>query len=220
MKKMNVSRVKKAAAWMLVLVMALGLLGCGGKDTAKDLYGTWELSYDMGQMISDELGDDYADFNAPLEIKLKFDFNEDGTYKMYVDEAAFSESWDTWKSAFITYMVDMIYAEIEAGGVDRATADEMIQQQYGCTAEEYISQMADESFDVDAMLAEIETSSKYEVKGQKLYLANEGEDIQANMYDHFEVKDDTLTLSLVDESQDAEVLPGLSYPLKFTRSAQ
>lgn len=220
MKRNNTSRMKKIAVWMLVFVVALGMLGCGGKDRAKELYGTWELTYDMGEMISDELGDDYADFQSPLEIELLFDFNEDGTYRMYVDEGAFQESWGQWKSAFIKYMVDAVYAEIEAGGVDRATADRMIQQTYGCTAEEYMTRLADESFDADAMLAEMETSSKYEVKGEKLYLADEGADIEKNRYDLFEIEDDTLTLNLADKSQDAEILPGLSYPLVFTRRAE
>ena len=208
------------AAWMLVFVLALGMLGCGGEDSAKKLYGTWEFGYDMGGMLSDELGAQYADFESPLEIKLLFDFNEDGTYRMYVDEEAFQGSWDNWKGAFISYMVDELYQEIEATGVDRSTADQRIQEAYGCTAEEYITQLADEAFDVDAMFAEIETNSKYEVKGEKLYLAEEGAEIESNRYDYFEVEGDTLTISLVDDSQDAEILPGLSYPLVLTKRAE
>ena len=48
-------------------------------------------------------------------------------------------------------------------------------------------------------------------------MADEGSDIAANQYDHFEVENDVLTLSLVDDSQDAEILPGLSYPLELKK---
>lgn len=210
-------QVKKTAALVLALMLLLGAVGCGEEDTAKQLYGTWELNYDMGPMISEELGDDYADFQSPLEMKLLFDFNEDGTYKMYVDEASFRTSWDTWKSAFIDYMVNVLYEQMEAEGVSRSLADLTIQETYGCSVQEYITQLADESFDVETLLADIETSSKFETKGNKLYMADEGADIAANQYDHFEVENDVLTLSLVDDSQDAEILPGLSYPLELKK---
>lgn len=51
----------------------------------------------------------------------------------------------------------------------------------------------------------------------KLFMADPGEEISANQYDLFKVDGDTLTLSLADDSQDPEVLPGLDYPLVFTR---
>lgn len=220
MRSKKTLQMKKIAAGILIFVMAFGMLGCGGKDSAKELQGTWELTYDMGQMLSDELGEEYADFAAPLEMKLLFAFHEDGTYRMYVEAESFQTNWQAWKSAFIGYMVDAIYAGIDAEGVDRATADQMIQQTYGCTAEEYITQLADEAFDDDAMLEEMDTSGKYEVKGQKLFLAEEGEEIEGNRYDHFAIEGDKLTLSLVDETEDPEVLPGLNYPLTFTRRSE
>ena len=218
MKKRNPSRTTQAAAWFLMLTMAVMLLaGCGSTDTSEQLHGSWGLDYDMGTMISEELGDEYAGFQSPLNVTLVFDFNEDGTYRMYADEEAFRTNWDSWMNAFITYMVDDVYAQIEATGVDRATADQMIQETYGCTAEEYMRQIADSAFDVDAILAEMEQTGDYKAEGEKLFLSDPGEEISTNQYDYFEVKDDKLTLSLVDESQDSEVLPGLNYPLIFTK---
>ena len=110
-----------------------------------------------------------------------------------------------------------LYQQIEAEGVDRATADQMIQETYGCTAQEYMTQLLQQSIDVDSLLDEIESTGGYEARGEKLFMADPGEEISANQYDLFKVDGDTLTLSLADDSQDPEVLPGLDYPLVFTR---
>ena len=110
-----------------------------------------------------------------------------------------------------------LYQQIEAEGVDRATADQMIQETYGCTAQEYMTQLLQQSIDVDSLLDEIESTGAYEARGEKLFMADPGEEISANQYDLFKVDGDTLTLSLADDSQDPEVLPGLDYPLVFTR---
>ena len=136
---------------------------------------------------------------------------------MYVEEEMFRTNFNNWMSAFANYMSEELYAQIEATGVDRATADQMIQETYGCTAQEYMNQLLQESFDVDAMMSEMESTGAYEARGEKLFMADPGEEISANQYDIFEVDGDTLTLSLADDSQDPEVLPGLDYPLVFTR---
>ena len=46
---------------------------------------------------------------------------------MYVDEDLFRTNFNNWMTAFAGYMSEELYQQIEAEGVDRATADQMIQ---------------------------------------------------------------------------------------------
>ena len=218
MEKAILSGGKKVAALLLAALLAFSMFGCGGdEDTSDQVIGTWALDYDMGPMISEEMGVEYAGFQSPLEVSIRFDFDEDGNYRMYVDEDLFRTNFNNWMTAFAGYMSEELYQQIEAEGVDRATADQMIQETYGCTAQEYMTQLLQQSIDVDSLLDEIESTGAYEARGEKLFMADPGEEISANQYDLFKVDGDTLTLSLADDSQDPEVLPGLDYPLVFTR---
>ena len=73
---------------------------------------------------------------------------------------------------------------------------------------------------VDDLLNEMATSGKYEAKGNKLYMAEEGTEIDKNAYDVFTVSGDSLKLELpsgADPSQ-GEILPGLEYPLQFKKA--
>lgn len=217
MEKAVLSGSKKLAALLAAAMLALCMFGCGDEDTSEQVIGTWALAYDMGSMISEEMGEDYADFQSPLEVSLRFEFDQEGNYRMYVEEELFRTNFDGWLTAFSTYMSEELYAQLEAQGMDRATADQMLQESYGSSAEEYMKQLLQESIDVESLLDNVETTGVYEAKGNKLFLADTEEEISSNQYDLFEVDGDTLTLSLADESQDPTVLPGLEYPLVFTK---
>lgn len=93
---------------------------------------------------------------------------------MYVDEDLFRTNFNNWMTAFAGYMSEELYQQIEAEGVDRATADQMIQETYGCTAQEYMTQLLQQSIDVDSLLDEIESTGGYEARGEKLFMARSG----------------------------------------------
>lgn len=208
-------KVSKLVAMLMVLVMTLSLTACGG-NSGKDLVGTWSMSCDLSEMMSEQMGSEFADFSSSFVITLKFAFNEDGTFKMFVDEEELGGTLDTWMDDFIAYAVDMTYDMFEEQGIDKETADGLIQEQYGTTMEEALRQEMEGSIDASELAASVEVDGVYEVKGNKLYMS-EGTEINKNEYDLFKISGDTLTLELADGVEAEEIIPGMSYPLSLTR---
>ena len=180
------------------------------------IIGTWSMDVDLSEELNRQMGDDFAGFDGKLIITLKFDFNEDGSFKMYADKGALRESFAGWMDAFVVFSADVMYAEFEGYGLSREEADELIQSSYNCTIEEYIRLAMESSVDIDAMADEMETKGIWEVEGDKLYMSD-GSKIDENRFDIFEVSGDTLTLTLPEGAIDDSDIPGLSYPYSLHR---
>lgn len=214
-------KLTKLTVLLLALVMVLSLCACGGKDDAgKALIGTWALDCDLADAMADELGSDYADFNAPLKMTILFDFNEDGTYRMYIEESSFTDSFNSWVDAFIDYSEESVYVMFEEDfGMSREETDAAILEGYGMTMREYMYETMGSQLDAGDLVSEMESKGTYETKGNKLYLAEGSDKIDESYYDVFTVDGNKLTLELpdgVDKSQ-AEIVPGLSYPLNLQK---
>lgn len=209
----------KILAVLLVFIMVLSMSACGGSDSGKDLVGTWSLDYDMGDMLKDEMGSDYDEFESSLVMSIRFDFNEDGTFTMYGEKESFTTNFDKWVDEFVAFSVDMMYEMFGDQGYDKEQADTLFQEQYGMGMEDYMRQTFAEQVNVDDLLEEMTTSGKYETSGDKLYLGEEGGEVDKSAWDVFTVTGDTLKLELpagADASQ-GDILPGLSYPLEFKK---
>lgn len=204
-------RISKIVTMLLACIMLCSLVGCGKSDTGKALYGTWSMDVDLSQELNRQMGDDFAGFDGKLVITMKFDFNEDGSFKMYVDSDALKESFATWLDSFATFSLDVMYAQFEDMGLSREEADELVQSQYNCTMEEYIRDTMESSVNVDAMAAEMKMEGIWEAKGDKLYMS-EDDEIDVNRFDIFSVSGDTLTLNLPEGAEDESDIPGLQYP--------
>ncbi len=204
-------RISKIVTMLLACIILFSLVGCGKSDTGKALYGTWSMDVDLSQELNRQMGDDFAGFDGKLVITMKFDFNEDGSFKMYVDSDALKESFATWLDSFATFSLDVMYAQFEDMGLSREEADELVQSQYNCTMEEYIRDTMESSVNVDAMAAEMKMEGIWEAKGDKLYMS-EDDEIDVNRFDIFSVSGDTLTLNLPEGAEDESDIPGLQYP--------
>ena len=204
-------RISKIVTMLLACIMLFSLVGCGKSDTGKALYGTWSMDVDLSQELNRQMGDDFAGFDGKLVITMKFDFNEDGSFKMYVDSDALKESFATWLDSFATFSLDVMYAQFEDMGLSREEADELVQSQYNCTMEDYIRDTMESSVNVDAMAAEMKMEGIWEAKGDKLYMS-EDDEIDVNRFDIFSVSGDTLTLNLPEGAEDESDIPGLQYP--------
>ena len=204
-------RISKIVTMLLACIMLFSLVGCGKSDTGKALYGTWSMEVDLSEELNKQMGDDFAGFDGKLVIKLKFDFNEDGSLKMYADGEALKESFETWLDSFATFSLDVMYAQFEQMGLSKEDADELVQSQYNCTMEEYIRDTMASSVNVDAMAAEMTMKGIWEAKGDKLYMS-EDDEIDVNRFDIFSVSGDTLTLNLPEGAEDESDIPGLQYP--------
>lgn len=187
-------------------------------EEGKALIGTWAIDFDMADALAEELGGDYADFHSSFEMTLLFDFNADGTFKMYVDEGPFTTNFNNWLDAFIDYSMEMVYDEFESYGLSREEVDADILENYGMSMQDYMFLLVGE-LDVSELVEELESAGTYETRGNKLYMAEGSDKIDPFVYDIFTVNGNKLTLELADgaDPSEAEIVTGLSYPLILER---
>lgn len=198
---------------------ALSLCACGSSDDEGNvLIGTWAQDCDFADALADNMGDEYADFYEPLNITILVDFNEDGTYRMYVGEDSLTDSFNNWLDAFMEYSVDMTYGLFEEQGMTKEEADAIILKRYGMSMEEYYDTVRS-AFDAGTLVGKREITGTYEMRGNKLYLAEGSNDIDESYYNIFTVDGNKMIWELPDgvDETEAEIVPGLSYPLEFEK---
>ncbi|MCI9338083.1 MAG: hypothetical protein HFH93_11200 [Lachnospiraceae bacterium] len=212
-------KASKMLVVLLALVMALTICGCGGSDNSKELVGTWSLDYDMADLLAGEMGDEYADFNAPLVISICFQFNEDKTFSMFGEAESFNANFNTWVDEFVKFSTEMLYTQFQdQQGLGKEDADAVFEESYGSDIETFMRSQIEESVDANALLSEMTTNGKYDTSGNKLYMAADGEEIDKNAYDLFTVSGDSLKLELPSGADQEEILPGLAYPLTLKKT--
>lgn len=210
-------KVRKLVISLLALVMVLSMCACGGKS-GEDLVGTWSLEYDLSDALAGELGEGYEEFNSPLVMKMMFEFNEDGTFRIYTEEDSFVTNFETWADEFVTFSVDMMYEMLkEQSGLEKADADAAFQETYGKSIEDYMREEVAAQLDARSLVQEMATSGKYETSGDKLHMSEGDAEIDKNAYDIFSVSGDVLKLELPAGAANTEIVPGLSYPIELKK---
>lgn len=208
-------KLTKLTVALLTLVMVFSLCACGGASLEKDIVGTWKIDYDMGEQMSAEMGSDFADFESSLEITLKFDFTEDGEYKMYADDS-FKENFNDWLADLCDYSVDMMYEIYEEMGMTKEDVDTLMEDEFGMSLEEYLVTSLEAEMDVDALMEEMVVEGEYKIEGDKLFLSDEDGDFDEDAYEICTISGDTMKLETPD-GDETEILPGLAYPLELER---
>lgn len=208
-------KLTKLTVALLTLVMVFSLCACGGESLKKDIVGTWKIDYDMGEQMSAEMGSDFADFESSLEITLKFDFTEDGEYKMYADDS-FEENFDAWLADVCDYSVTMMYETYAEMGMSKEDVDTLMQDEFGMSLEDYLVTSLEAEMDVEALMAEMVVEGEYKIEGDKLFLSDEDGDFDEDSYDICTISGDTMKLETPD-GDETEILPGLAYPLELER---
>ena len=180
------------------------------------LVGKWKLEYDMNDIIASTVGEDMDNFDSEFNVTFVFEFTEDGICRLSLDEDSFVKSFDSWKDDLLDYLIDMALEEyISDGSMTKKEFEKAFKSTYGMTLKEYFSEMLDEELDVSELLDETETEMKYYVEGDKLYLVDDTD--TEDYYEKFYIEGDTLVLGGDGSLSEAEILPGLSYPLQLTK---
>lgn len=180
------------------------------------LVGKWKLEYDMNDIIAETVGEDMDNFDSEFYVTFIFEFTEDGICRLSLDEDSFVKSFDTWKDDLLDYLIDMALEEyISDGSMTKKEFEKAFKSTYGMTIKEYFSEMLDEELDVSELLDETETEMKYYVEGDRLYLVDDTD--TEDYYENFYIEGDTLVLGGDGSLSEAEILPGLSYPLQLTK---
>ena len=216
--------VKRIAALLLALVMVFALCACSDSGSGKDkdkgekktdaelIVGTWETEMSMTDYYGDDMGElegmeAYFDFDK-IKITMTFEFEEDGTYTMSVDGDEVEI-----KAILRDGCVKLINDMLEGTGytLEDAAAEE------GMTADEYLDALMEESFGSGDLIDVDDELGEYKVKNGKLYLFDEGDELDEGTYYEYKLKGDKLTL--VAEYEDGETTEASDtiFPLDFVR---
>lgn len=210
-------KLKKLSAILLTFAMVLAFAACGGPNV--NAVGTWTMKMDLSLAMKEELGDEFAGFDAPFAFTLYLDLNKDGSYKMYVDEKETERDMDTFMSALAEFFTEYLYTAMEGQGVDRATAQSLLEQQLGGSVKDYALQTIKESIDISELTESMVQEGVYEVKDGKFYMAERK--IDKNVYDLITIEGDKMTLNSASDAAASpffnDTIPGLSYPFELTR---
>ena len=219
--------VKRIAALLLALVMVFALCACSDSGSGKDkdkgekvekktdaelIVGTWETEMSMTDYYGDDMGElegmeAYFDFDK-IKITMTFEFEEDGTYTMSVDGDE-AEINAILRDGFEKLMNDML--EGTGYTIEDVAAEE------GMTADEYLDALMEESFGSGDLIDVDDELGEYKVKNGKLYLFDEGDELDEGTYYEYKLKGDKLTL--VAEYEDGETTEASDtiFPLDFVR---
>ena len=216
--------VKRIAALLLALVMVFALCACSDSGSGKDkdkgekktdaelIVGTWETEMSMTDYYGDDMGElegmeAYFDFDK-IKITMTFEFEEDGTYTMSVDGDE-AEIKAILRDGCVKLMNDML--EGTGYTIEDAAAEE------GMTADEYIDALMEESFGSGDLIDVDDELGEYKVKNGKLYLFDEGDELDEGTYYEYKLKGDKLTM--LSEYVDGETTEASDtiFPLDFVR---
>ena len=220
--------VKRIAALLLALVMVFALCACSDSGSGKDkdkgekvekktdaelIVGTWETEMSMTDYYGDDMGElegmeAYFDFDK-IKITMTFEFEEDGTYTMSVDGDE-AEIKAILRDGFEKLLNDML--EGTGYTLEDAAAEE------GMTADEYLDALMEESFGSGDLIDVDDELGEYKVKNGKLYLFDEGDELDEGTYYEYKLKGDKLTI--VAEYEDGELSDESEaelYPMDFVR---
>ena len=219
--------VKRIAALLLALVMVFALCACSDSGSGKDkdkgekvekktdaelIVGTWETEMSMTDYYGDDMGElegmeAYFDFDK-IKITMTFEFEEDGTYTMSVDGDE-AEIKAILRDGCENLLNDML--EVTGYTLEDAAAEE------GMTADEYLDALMEESFGSGDLIDVDDELGEYKVKNGKLYLFDEGDELDEGTYYEYKLKGDKLTL--VAEYEDGETTEASDtiFPLDFVR---
>lgn len=180
-----------------------------------ELYGTWETTFELSNAIESELGSDFDGFHEEFNITLLVDFNEDGTFKMYADKAALTDTFNTYIESLASFGTELLYKEFTDSGYTRKEINSVFKKEYGMGIEEYMFSELQNSLDIDELVDIIETTGVYEVKGNKLYMDEIA--VSSYIYDLFTIEGDVLTIDTAEDVSSIEIFEEFDYPYVFNR---
>jgi len=151
------------------------------------LQGKWSCDIEVtGDMIGE------PGFDGTLSYALVLELNPDGTMAMYMQLKDFS--------ALREYMLELMYEEFEASGLDKEGADAALKESTGMTVEQYVD-YALGMIDFDSLMGSINFEGVYYVEGDRLY---SGLTWDAQLTgDLFTLEGDTLTLVTTADGQES-----------------
>lgn len=228
--------VKRIAALLLALVMVFALCACSdsgsGKDKDKDddkvekvekktdaelIVGTWEAKLDMGEYFDTLTDSDpdmavmaaYFDFSG-VELAVNYEFDKDGSYRLSFSAADEEKLRIAFRNAVGKLVNDMLvgtgYTLEDAAAEEGMTVDELLD-----------AVMEENGFNSEDFFDDSNESGSYKIKDGKLYLAEDGDDIDDDDYFEYKLKGDKLTLVAKYSDGEVDDASDAMFPMNFVR---
>ena len=154
----------------------------------KEVFGTWSGRCEIGAEQMGLTGD------LVIPMTLTMIFSNDGQLEMTSE----LEDADAFRQTFINYLVELMYQQFSASGMNKSQADAACKAQYGMDVTEYCTQIAQES--VKNMSSSVKMV--YYAESGKIYAANNwNEEMEPENY---EIKNGKLFLDDNDLKQTIE----------------
>ena len=195
---------------------------------------------DIGAVLSDQgvdmPFDSFGNYLPEFAPVCTYVFRENGTYTFATDEASMQLVLETYQAGVEAYL-RYFYAEVlcqtlvelgmaeQVSGVEELEAimgvslDEAISEMVGMELRDFVGQIIDEELGTAGELAaEFKSEGKYKAKDGKLWLSAGLEyHVDPEVYEHYSIAGNTLTIEEGTVSQDEELTR--LYPLVFQKTA-
>lgn len=163
-------------------------------DTAlcEPLFGTWCTDY---AIPGEEFGDGFEAYLPELSTKMFLSFAANGKCTLELKITGM----DDLRSAMNLYTIDLMYAQFELMGLDKAAADEAFMQTYEMTIESYVA-LAMEDVDMSTIVQDTSDTYVYYIIGDQLYLASTwDEDAEPSA---FRIDADILSIDMSEDGSE------------------
>jgi len=224
--------MKKLIALVLAIALTFSLAACGSKGP--ELLGKYETVIDLTDMIIAEFdkGTGLNDPNLSLanyldkfEIKVIFEFKEDGTHLQTIDTASLEASMNAFKAAIVPLMDDLLLVSLEQAfgsmgftvetkedveALLKMNWDDIFVQSMGMNMEDFIDRMID-GLSVELFDQQVLAEGKYKAENGKLHLSYSlDEDYIEGAYETYEIDGNTVTITGGVNIEEDEIL---TYPI-------
>lgn len=212
--------MKKLTAFLLALVLALGLTACGSNES-KQLVGTWQCTVDITEQVDAEISsalDAAYTSEVPMQMFLTTVFNDDGTFTFGVDTNATAASFTAYIQALKPAIVELSYQEAEKQGMTRKEYDEALAQ-IDLTVDGLVDSILS-AFNISALLGDLDSdiaAGSYKAEKGRLYLGESGSGFTAEESVSYTLSGSTMTWNddnaLLADLEDM----GISSSLKWVK---
>ncbi|MBP3323190.1 MAG: hypothetical protein J6M16_03255 [Clostridia bacterium] len=207
--------MKKFLSVLLCVVLALACFtACSAKE---ELTGTWKadvnLADAMNQVITegDPTVGEYIKFKE-FTLTIVLELNEDGTYKMYADEAKALSSFESLKKEFKDGMLKYLEATLKDAGLDMSLEDALALT--GMNVDDLIEESFSQDI-LDDMLEEMYNEGQYEAKDGKFLTSGDLDSKPTDNGETYKLEGNKLTL---DGNTSGNEMLELIYPLSFKKA--
>ena len=212
--------MKKILLTVLCAVSMICLLsGCASE--ADKLVGNWATEIDMSDFMNDFVNEAVAELEMGEEdvfsaygFTMNLSFNEDGTYKMEVDEDKMEETLETFNEELKVFIVKYFEALISDQKLNM-TVDEVLKQS-GTNIDTLIAEFGLEDM-FKELAEEILAEGTYDANDGKLF-TSDGKDsaIDEGEYELYTLEGDVLTITgCYPETEVEDDI--MDYPIVFNK---